>query len=165
MTTLQLTAEQILRDWDTHGALWLIEDPNLLDTCRPAFIDAIRAAKKENIAFLCDMAACNEPSYRRMVACHDDIPEDVLLRLSFDVDGGVRANVAMRERTPNVALIKLASDPAWYVRRQVAWNSTSPFEALAMLVNDESKDVRYAAYQHQIVMLGIVKGAPCTPAK
>lgn len=79
MTTLELTPEAILENWHTHGALWLMEDPDLLETHTSVFCEAIEAAKKEHsTTFLVDMSHSSVIMILQAVARNQYTPAEIL---------------------------------------------------------------------------------------
>jgi hypothetical protein len=85
---------------------------------------------------------------RWMAANVDD--QNLLAKLSRDLDTDVRMWVACNPMTPELVLGRLAEDPIVFVRRGVAQNKNTPMPLLARLCDDADVVVRALASRNRI---------------
>lgn len=77
-TISKLTHEEILKHWPTHGALWLMEDPDLLRTQQDAFWKAAKNSTDEHIQFLEEMSRSSVIPILQEVARNPYTPVEIL---------------------------------------------------------------------------------------
>lgn len=161
---MQLNPEEILKHWPTHGALWLMEDANLLQSQRETFKKALLSRMAPDELF-CDTAKCfmAGPELHRAVAdcCHN--PE--ILRLLYNTCNGdyckrwlvlnppngpyflypVQVGLAKNKNTPPDILAELSVHEAQSVRVTVASNTNTPPDILEELADDNQCTFKVAA--------------------
>lgn len=80
--TPKLTAKQILDHWETHAALWLMEDPNFLKTNHFAISDAIQKANQSHLTFLDDMIEAQNHWWSYSVATNPHTTTEMLNKIA-----------------------------------------------------------------------------------
>lgn len=140
---MKLTPEEILNNWHTHGALWLMEDPQLFENHADAFVDAIKACSgaPHHQELLKDMAG-GSPPFAAAVAGNPNTPVYLLEKLSLHSKSTVREGVASNPATlPERILVRLTTDKFWMVRKTIAARKDNAAVQVALSI-DVNGDVR-----------------------
>lgn len=111
----------IMRDWPTHGAFWLMENPKVLEEYTLIFIDAIKrcTASAQHQAMLGEFALCSYSELRDAVACNENTSVTLLGLLSTDQSWDVRMSVASNRKTPACILEQMSEDKSAEVIKKV----------------------------------------------
>lgn len=146
-----MNTETLLKDWESHIALWLMEDPQFFNNNFKAIAENIRKADPEH-PIVVDTAQC--PIYLLvMLTAHKTNNPQILERLAQHPSYGTRMAVAQNSATPAHVLERLSMDERSSVRQNVASNPNTPPEVLEKL-----------SLENCIQMLQCVLMNPSTPA-
>ena len=105
-------------------------------------IDIANTTRDQDI--IADLATCDNPFLRGLVVQNPNTPEALLDSLSDDPDRIVRMWVALHTKNPDVVL-KLSYDLDPGVRKVIAMRYTLPEDILHRLLKDDDPEVRKGA--------------------
>lgn len=138
----KISSSGILKNWHTHGALWLMENPTFAEDYEYYMVRAVERCTTKDATLLEDAARMSLAVIRMTVARNIHTPPHILQFLATDTSPTVRANVAQNSKTPIETLQMLMHSPDSICRYSVAKNARTPVEWLRDLANDASVDVR-----------------------
>jgi len=148
---MKITPEYLLKNWESHIAFWLMEDPQFFHNNSNAIAENIKKADPDH-QIVVDTSQC--PIYLLvMLTAHKTNNPQILERLTQHQSYGVRMGVAKNSATPTYLLERLSIDERSSVRQNVASNPKTPPEVLERLSSSDC-----------IQMLQCVLTNPSTPA-
>lgn len=120
--TKELTVAELLRKWHTHGALWLMENPNWIMQNTYLILRAVPKATAEHTEFLVDMSHSIVWTIHEAIAKNPHTPAEVLQKFALSPNSSVRVYVASNPQTPVFILHRLCVDPFISVRNTARKN-------------------------------------------
>ncbi len=127
-------AQTILQNWHTHGALWLMEDPDWFFTHDSEILTALAQATQEHVEFMTDMVSA---SLRMYSAFTKATPQEQHMHVAF-----VHVVVARNKHTPPEILADLASLPLEEPAASVARHPRTSADTFALLAKSKWDHVR-----------------------
>lgn len=105
-----LTAQNILQQWPTQGALWLIENPQFAETHTVVIKQAILIATEQHLEFLQDAYRMSVPTILAALAKNPHTPISLLQSLFAEPNFEIQVNLAQNPCLPVDMLRMLAQN-------------------------------------------------------
>lgn len=137
----ELSWDVILRDWISEGALWLMEEPDLVAKNWHNFEIAAEQATSLHADFLHDLAKLKDINIVWAVGDNPNTPPAALLELSTHEDACIRGKVAKHQNTPPETLALLARDEREEVQSAAVANPCTPEETLVWIAHNSASSL------------------------